>query len=304
VTLSNHSDGSRANGAGAGNLRLRVVSAAVLAPLTLAITYAGGWLFVGLCAIAAGVILWEWTALVLRSADLRILAPGWAVLIAAAAFAGFHLAGEAWAAIAIGALGAGLLAAILRRAQARAASAVGTAEETAASAIWAAGGVVYAGALLLAPAMLRGDPDWGLTALLFLFADVWVTDIAAYFCGRAIGGPLLWSEISPNKTWSGAIGGLAGGVAASVAVAYASGIGKLGVVGVVAFVLSVLAQAGDLFESAVKRRAGAKDASHLIPGHGGLMDRLDGFLVAALAALLIGIIRQGTAAPARGLLIW
>jgi phosphatidate cytidylyltransferase len=97
---------------------------------------------------------------------------------------------------------------------------------------------------------------------------------------------------------------LIGGVAASVAVAYASGIGRLGIVGVMALVLSVLAQAGDLFESAVKRRFGAKDASHLIPGHGGLMDRLDGFLVAALAALLIGMIRQGTAAPARGLLIW
>ena len=304
MTLSDHSGGSRANGAGAGNLKLRVVSAAVLAPFTLAISYAGGWLFVGLCAISAGVILWEWTALVSRRADPRILAPGWAALIAAAVFVGFHFAGEAWAAIAIGALCASLLAAVLPRAEAEVASAAGTSEETATSAIWAAGGVVYAGALLLAPAMLRGDPDWGLTALLFLFADVWVTDIAAYFCGRAIGGPLLWSEISPKKTWSGAIGGLAGGVAASVAVAYASGIGKLGIVGVMAFVLSVLAQAGDLFESAVKRRFGAKDASQLIPGHGGLMDRLDGFLVAALAALLIGIIRQGTAAPARGLLIW
>ena len=169
---------------------------------------------------------------------------------------------------------------------------------------WAAGGVVYAGALLLAPALLRGDPDWGLTALLFLFAIVWTTDIFAYFCGRAIGGPLLWPSVSPKKTWSGAVGGLVGGVAAGVAVAYASGIGRLGIVGVMALVLSVLAQAGDLFESAVKRRFGAKDASHLIPGHGGLMDRLDGFLVAALAALLIGMIRQGTAAPARGLLVW
>jgi phosphatidate cytidylyltransferase len=87
-------------------------------------------------------------------------------------------------------------------------------------------------------------------------------------------------------------------------VAYASGIGKLGMAGVMALLLSVLAQAGDLFESAVKRRFGAKDASRLIPGHGGLMDRLDGFLVAAFAALLIGIARQGTAAPGAGLLLW
>jgi phosphatidate cytidylyltransferase len=152
--------------------------------------------------------------------------------------------------------------------------------------------------------LLRRDPEWGLTALLFLFAIVWITDIFAFYCGRAMGGPLLWPGVSPKKTWSGAFGGLAGGVVAGVAVAYASGIGKLGIVGVMAFVLSVLAQAGDLFESAVKRRFGAKDSSHLIPGHGGLMDRLDGFLVAAFAALLIGILRQGMAAPARGLLVW
>jgi phosphatidate cytidylyltransferase len=151
---------------------------------------------------------------------------------------------------------------------------------------------------------LRRDPEWGFTALLFLFAIVWATDIFAFFCGRAIGGILLWPRVSPNKTWAGAIGGLAGGVAAGVAVAYASGVGKLGMAGVMALLLSVLAQAGDLFESAVKRRFGAKDASRLIPGHGGLMDRLDGFLVAAFAALLIGILRQGVDAPARGLLIW
>ncbi len=151
---------------------------------------------------------------------------------------------------------------------------------------------------------MRGDPEWGLTALLFLFATVWTTDIFAYFCGRGLGGPLLWPSVSPKKTWSGAIGGLIGGVAAGVAVAYANGLGKLGIVSVMALLLSVLAQTGDLFKSAVKRRFGAKDASHLIPGHGGLMDRIDGFLVAAFAALLIGMLRQGTAAPARGLLVW
>jgi phosphatidate cytidylyltransferase len=137
-----------------------------------------------------------------------------------------------------------------------------------------------------------------------LFATVWTTDIFAFLGGRAIGGPLLWPQVSPKKTWVGAIAGLAGGVAAGVVVAYASGIGRLGMAGIMALLLSVLAQAGDLFESAVKRRFGAKDASRLIPGHGGLMDRLDGFLVAAFAALLIGIVRQGTAAPGAGLLLW
>jgi phosphatidate cytidylyltransferase len=164
--------------------------------------------------------------------------------------------------------------------------------------------VIYAAALLVAPSILRSDPQWGLPALLFLFANVWATDIFAFFCGRAIGGPLLWRRVSPKKTWAGAVGGLAGGVVASLAVAYASGIGNLGIVGLMACILSVLAQAGDLLESAIKRRFGAKDASRLIPGHGGLMDRLDGFICAALAALLIGVIHQGIAAPARGLLVW
>jgi phosphatidate cytidylyltransferase len=301
VTLSNHSDGSSGNGTGAGDLMLRVASAAVLAPVTLAITYAGGWLFLALCTIAAGGILWEWTALVSHRADARILAPGWAALLASMAFIGFHLPDAAWAAIGIGAVAAGVIMAASPRREAAASRELASASWAVS---WAVGGVVYAGALLLAPALLRGDPDWGLTALLFLFANVWITDIFAYFCGRAIGGPLLWPKVSPKKTWSGALGGLAGGVAASLAVAYASGIGRLGIVGVMALVLSVAAQAGDLFESAVKRRVGAKDASHLIPGHGGLMDRLDGFLVAAFAALLIGIIHQGTAASAGGLLLW
>jgi phosphatidate cytidylyltransferase len=172
------------------------------------------------------------------------------------------------------------------------------------SPLWGAGGVIYAGIVLLCPALLRSDPQFGLEALLFLFATVWATDILAYLIGRGIGGPLLWPRLSPNKTWSGAIGGLLGGVAAGIAVAYASGGTRGAIAGVLALVLSIVAQGGDLFESAIKRRFGVKDTSGLIPGHGGVMDRLDGFLVAALAAVLIGILRQGVAAPARGLLAW
>jgi phosphatidate cytidylyltransferase len=293
VTLSGPPGSAQANGPRASNLTLRVASAAVLAPVTLAITYVGGWIFYALCAIAAGGILWEWVSLASHRADPRVLAPGWLALLGAMLLIGLGLAAGSLAAVAIGAVVAGAIVAALPR----------TTDEAFAPA-WAAGGVIYAGALLIAPAILRSDPQWGLSALLFLFANVWATDIFAYFCGRAIGGPLLWPRVSPKKTWAGAIGGLVGGVAASVAVAYASGVGKLGIVGVMACVLSVLAQAGDLFESAVKRRFGAKDASHLIPGHGGLMDRLDGFIVAAVAALVIGMIHQGMAAPARGLLVW
>jgi phosphatidate cytidylyltransferase len=269
---------------------LRSVSAAVLAPLVLAIAYAGGWLFVLLCALAASGVLWEWTSLVAHRVDARVLVPGLLAVWLSALVIGLHLNSDAWAVMIIGAMLTGLIEAGGRRSEP--------------TPIWAAGGVVYAGLVLLGAAMLRADAQWGLTALLFLFATVWSTDIFAYFCGRAIGGPLLWRKVSPKKTWSGAIGGLAGGVAAGIAVAYASGVGKLGIIGIMAFLLSILSQIGDLFESAIKRRFGVKDAGALIPGHGGLMDRLDGFVIAAFAALLIGLFRQGAAAPARGLLIW
>jgi phosphatidate cytidylyltransferase len=296
VTTPDHG-GDRTDGdvtagkGGASNLMLRVASALALAPAVLAITYLGGWFFLVLCAAAAIGILWEWTHLI-GKADPGILAPGLAALLAALVLTGLGRPEAAGVAIVVGAALAGGMAG---RPVYGARLDAGT---------WAAGGVIYAGIAFMSPALLRLDPGWGLTALLFLFATVWITDIFAFLCGRAIGGPLLWPRVSPKKTWSGAIGGLAGGVAAGVLVAYASGIGKLGMAGVVALLLSVLAQAGDLFESAVKRRFGAKDASRFIPGHGGLMDRLDGFLFAAFAALIIGILRQGTAAPARGFLLW
>jgi phosphatidate cytidylyltransferase len=296
VTTPDHG-GDRTDGdvtagkGGASNLMLRVASALALAPAVLAITYLGGWFFLVLCAAAAIGILWEWTHLI-GKADPGILAPGLAALLAALVLTGLGRPEAAGIAIVVGAALAGGMAGR---------PAYGTRLDAGS---WAAGGVIYAGIVFMSPALLRLDPGWGLTALLFLFATVWITDIFAFLCGRAIGGPLLWPRVSPKKTWSGAIGGLAGGVAAGVLVAYASGIGKLGMAGVVALLLSVLAQAGDLFESAVKRRFGAKDASRFIPGHGGLMDRLDGFLFAAFAALIIGILRQGTAAPARGFLLW
>jgi len=275
------------------NFSLRVASAAVLVPIGIATAYIGGWLFLLVCLAAAGAILWEWTSLVLGDPDPRVLVPGLGALIWAVFLAGERQAGGAAAMIMIGALLAGgVLAAFPRRFPAPNRP------------FWAAAGVFYAGAAMLGPAILRNDAQWGFAALVFLFATVWVTDIFAYFCGRGVGGPLLWPTISPNKTWAGAVGGLAGGVAAGILVAYASGVSRPAVVGILALLLSVLAQGGDLLESAVKRRFGAKDAGNLIPGHGGVMDRLDGFLVAALAAALIGILHQGTMAPARGLLVW
>lgn len=278
---------------GGRNVWLRVGSALVLAPLVLGIAYVGGWFFLALCALGAGGILWEWMRLVTGGADPRLLGTGAAAILAALVLVGLDDPATAVIAIAAGAAMAGAIAAYLSSRQ------IGRP-----AAAWVVVGVLYGGIAFLGPALLRRDAELGFRAFLFLAASVWMTDICAYVVGRAVGGPLLWPRVSPNKTWAGAIGGLAGGVAGGLVVAYAGGTGGLAVVGVIALLLSAVAQAGDFFESAVKRRFGAKDASQLIPGHGGLMDRLDGFLVAAVVALVIGVLHQGTAAPAHGLLLW
>lgn len=168
---------------------------------------------------------------------------------------------------------------------------------------WLAAGVVYAAVCAGAPILLRSSYDFGLHAILFLFAVVWTTDIAGYVVGRLVGGPKLWPAVSPKKTWSGAIGGVAGAVIFGGALVHFSGI-PVGFVAVLAAVLSIAAQGGDLAESALKRRFGVKDASQIIPGHGGVMDRLDGFIVAALVAAVIGLARGGFDQPGRGLLMW
>jgi phosphatidate cytidylyltransferase len=151
----------------------------------------------------------------------------------------------------------------------------------------------------------------GFVALLFVLAVVWATDIGGYFAGRGIGGPKLWPTVSPKKTWAGAIGGFTASLAVALLVAIfdphrgdpALAL-RTGPLLALAAVLSIAAQFGDLFESAVKRRFGVKDSSHLIPGHGGLMDRLDGFIAAIVLAAILGVLRGGADGIARGLMIW
>jgi len=175
---------------------------------------------------------------------------------------------------------------------------------TATRAGWIVLGALYAGAMLAAPLVIRADATLGFVAMIFLFAVVWATDIAAYFAGRLIGGAKLWPAISPNKTWSGAGAGAVAGTAAGVAVAAIGGVNPVAPIIILSLLLSIASQFGDLFESALKRRFGVKDASHAIPGHGGFMDRLDGFIAAALAAALIGLVRGGTDGAAGGFLLW
>ena len=134
---------------------------------------------------------------------------------------------------------------------------------------------MYAATILIAPVLLRRDASFGFAAIMLLFVIVWLTDIAAYFAGRAIGGPKLMPAVSPKKTWSGAVGGTLAGVVGAVGVAHMSSVASLAAV---AGVLVGGVAGRRPAESAVKRRLNTKDASQLIPGHGGLMDRLDRFL--------------------------
>jgi len=150
---------------------------------------------------------------------------------------------------------------------------------------------------------VRLDQAHGFVALIFVLLVVWVSDIGGYVAGRGIGGPKLWPRVSPKKTWAGAVGGFAGSLVIAAGFA-AFGFGKPLPLLVLAAILSVASQLGDLFESAVKRRFGVKDSSHIIPGHGGLMDRLDGYVAAILLAAIFGILRGGTDSIGRALMIW
>ena len=144
----------------------------------------------------------------------------------------------------------------------------------------AAGGALYVGVPACALVWLRADVPGGMQHLIWLLIVIWATDICAYLVGRTVGGPKLAPRISPGKTWSGLLGGVAGATLLGGVVAHALGAGYW-LAAAVGGCLAVVGQVGDLFESALKRQAGVKDSGHLIPGHGGLLDRIDGLVFAA-----------------------
>jgi phosphatidate cytidylyltransferase len=265
------------------NLSTRIIAAAVLIPLAIAIAYAGGWLWTALVTLAAVGLYVEWLMVVGAAAEKRVVAPG----VAALAVAGFfHAIGRidgALVALMIGLVAVALMAPERRN--------------------WAAAGFIYAGAAETASVLLRHDAVKGFVALMFVLLIVWVTDSGGYFAGRGIGGPKLWPRVSPKKTWAGAIGGFVASLAVAGVFA-ALDLGKAGPLLMIGGVLSVVSQLGDLFESAVKRRFGVKDSSQIIPGHGGLLDRLDGFVAAVAIAALFGFLRGGADGVGRGLMVW
>jgi phosphatidate cytidylyltransferase len=284
VAGADHS--SRAFGLGGSELALRIASALVLVPVALGTAYIGGWPFAAFWGVAAIGVLWEWDSLVAQAGPWSaVLMTGAASLVLALVLIANGGVLAAIVVVAMSMLGAAALAPRGRR-------------------TWVAGGILYAGALGAAPILLRSDRAYGFLAVMFLFAIVWTTDIVAYFVGRAAGGPKLVPRVSPKKTWSGALGGTVAAALMAIAVAEVAELPQWPAIGMLAIVVSIAAQGGDLFESFVKRRFGAKDSSHAIPGHGGLMDRLDGFIAASVVAALIGLARGGFEAPGRGLLVW
>jgi phosphatidate cytidylyltransferase len=268
---------------GSRNLVMRVIAALILAPLAIAIAYAGGWLWILLVTLAVIGLYVEWLTIVGLAREMPVVVSG----IAALAVAGLCLAiGRIDAASGVLAIGLAAVALLTRERR-----------------NWTAAGFFYAAAAEMASVLVRLDSVKGFVALIFVLLIVWVTDIGGYFAGRGIGGPKLWPRVSPKKTWAGA----AGGFAASLAVAFgfaAFDLGKTGALLLLSAVLSVVSQLGDLFESAVKRRFGVKDSSHVIPGHGGLLDRLDGFVAAIIVAAIFGFLRGGADGVGRGLMVW
>jgi phosphatidate cytidylyltransferase len=272
-------------GSGRSNNLLRVVSALVLAPLAIGAAWIGGLPFALFWGLAAFGVWWEWTSLVAVAAARLVMFTGVGALGLALALSA---SGRYLAAVTVIVLGAAATNVVA----------------PAGRGVWVGAGLVYAGSLLVTPLIVRHEAEWGFIAIVFLFGVVWATDIVAYYVGRAVGGPKLRPAVSPNKTWAGAIGGTFAAVLVGWAIARGFGLGGALHLALVGLALSIAAQAGDLFESSVKRRFGAKDTSRIIPGHGGLMDRLDGFIVAAAVAAVYGIGRAGLDNAAQGLLRW
>lgn len=265
------------------NLQQRVLSGIVLIILALALTFAGGVWYRLLAAAISGAVLYEWLAMTTAAsqpASSRFVASGFLAILLALLIGGLS------ASFLLPVLGVAILVTLAHS------FSVGTG-------FWAAGGLAYAGLLGIALAALRGDSMAGLQATLLLFAVVWATDIMAYFTGRALGGPKLAPAISPGKTWSGAIGGTTAAILAGLVVAYyfTSPLGWAAFAGL-SLLLSVVSQIGDLFESWIKRRFGVKDSGNLIPGHGGVMDRVDGLATATFTLFLLGLLLAGPDNPA------
>lgn len=278
---SNHNAPGRRSWADVGP---RLVSALVLIALTVGSLYLGGiWFALVVSAVFAGCYR-EWETMV----SSQPICPKGIAIVALVALSGlaFSLLGVIWSVGAV-AIACGL------------ALTMGRGEI-----LWRIVGIVLFSALIIAALLMRGTGDTGIAAGVFLGTCVWMTDSAAFFTGRHIGGEKLAPAISPSKTWSGALGGLALGTIAGLAVWVLLTPSPWWIGLIIAASISVLGQVGDLTESSIKRWFRIKDTGDIIPGHGGLMDRLDSLTFGLFLVVIIGATHQGFGSVAEGLLHW
>ncbi len=267
------------------DLGIRAASGLLLITIAILTTVIGGPVFIIAWLANAVAVLWEWQRLVDGPFVSAQVLCGSVALAAAGVLA---RSGTGYGFLVI--LGAGALLGWLAGPGRR---------------VWACAGMVYAGLLILSVVALRFSFPFGSRSLIWLFATVWSADVFAYFGGRLLGGPKLWPRISPSKTWAGTLCGLAAAAAIGTCTAMGDLQAPSAVVPVLLLTLATAAvsQGGDIFESAIKRRFDVKDSSRLIPGHGGVMDRLDGFIAAAIFAFLFGLARNHPSV-AGGLFFW
>jgi len=255
---------------------LRALSTLAMIPLALALVILGGWPFACLVGLAVVLMACEWRHLT------EALLGGQGGVLAAASVAGLGLlmvllATLGWPFEALLALLAGAAVAAL------------VAWCAGAPPLWIGLGAAYLALPALALVWLRSLPQVGLLLVVWLLVVVWTTDILAYLVGRNVGGPRLAPRISPGKTWSGLCGGVLAAALASAVTAWAIGSERLLQAAGLGGLLAIVSQVGDLIESTFKRRAGVKDSGTLIPGHGGVLDRLDGLILAAPVLALLGL---------------
>lgn len=268
-----------------GDLSLRAASALVLIAVAVLTARAGGTAFTLVWVLAALAVHWEWQRLIGAAAGPVRAVVGFVALVAVAALVRVDLL-EAFLVLVLATGLVALAAGPNRR-------------------LWAGAGMLYAGVFLLATLSLRFSFPFGARSIIWLFATVWSTDSFAYFGGRFFGGPKIWPRVSPSKTWSGTLIGLAAGTLIGTFAAVRDLPAPAAVVPIlcVTLVAAFASQLGDAGESAMKRHFGVKDSSRLIPGHGGVMDRLDGFIAAAMFAFLLGLVRN-LPSVAGGLFYW
>jgi phosphatidate cytidylyltransferase len=264
------------------DLKVRVISGLVMALAAIVSEIAGGWWFALFWIAVFAAVVIEWQKIIAPKSDIRLVAVAALAVIASGLMfqAGFPLI--AFAPLGIGAILVGSMAKEQK--------------------LHATLGLAYAGLPLLSVIWLRSAEPNGMVVVAWVFGIVWSADVAAYFTGRALGGPKLWPSVSPKKTWSGFIGGTLGGALVASFVLWAFSVPVGWALLLLAGCLAVLSAGGDLYESALKRRFGVKDSSALIPGHGGLMDRVDGFIAVVIGAAVFALLRGGD--PGLALLVW